>query len=76
MADEKKPSALALFDKWAMRVLGFGRTVLCLALMVVIAIALFRLLGYSLPALRLTEANMQSLGIIIAAIAYALNALK
>lgn len=62
--------------KWANRILGTGRLVLCLVLMVVIAIALFRLLGYSLPALRLTEANMQSLGIFIAAIAFGLNALK
>jgi len=62
--------------KWMNRILGTGRLVLCLVLLAVLAVVLLRLLGVQFPYLRLTEANMQSLGIIIAATAYALNALK
>ena len=62
--------------KWMNRILGTGRLVLCLVLLGVVAVVLLRLLGHQLPVLRVSEANGQNLGILIAAMAYALNALR
>lgn len=62
--------------KWMTRILGTGRLVLCVVLLAVVAVVLLRLLGHQLPYLRVSEANGQNLGILIAAMAYALNALR
>lgn len=51
----------------------YGQLALRLALMIIVAVALFRLLGYAVPGVRLTEASLQNLGIIIAAAAYYLK---
>ena len=63
----------AKIDKAFAEVLKYGRLVLSVVLMVIVAVALLRLIGHPLPILRLTEGNLQNLGIFIAAAAYALK---
>ena len=60
----------AKIDKAFADVLKYSRLVLSVVLMVIVAVALLRLLGFQFPALRLTEGNLQNLGIIVAACAW------
>lgn len=63
----------AKFDKAAALVFKCARMVLSFILLVIVAVALLRLLGQPIPLLRLSEANLQSLGVFIAAAAYYLK---